>query len=135
MKQLLKSYTTLRYKNIVRRYSKYGDRISASYERQFYIYYLGRYLSKPYYTFGETSDMYSTECLIQSKVPYYKLIRLIPIEDNVLGLKKFEDFIENNKSELPLQNNGVSNVFALDDNVTFELVICKVDSLFQSSTK
>lgn len=112
----------------------YNDSINpTSHENMFYIFYIGRYLSKPLYIFGETNDIYSTECYINNTLPYYKLVKTIPIEDNVSSLQKFNDFIECNKTEIPINNVGIDNVFTLDNNINIDMVLLKVDILFPSS--
>lgn len=111
--------------------TSYNDTInSTSHEKVFYLYYLGRYLSKPLYTFGETNDIYSTECYINNKLPYYQLVKTAPIEDNLTSLQKFNDFIECNKTEIPINNIGINNVFTLDDNINHDMLLFKLELLF-----
>lgn len=90
----------------------YHDRVTINnHNNIFFIYYLGKYNNVPVYHYGETSDIYASEYKLNQSVPYYKNIKCIPIEDNINGMIKFNDFIEKNNYKI------TSDVFTLDKDL------------------
>ena len=94
----------------------YYDQVDhdTNYNKTFYIYFLGYYLNKPIYCYGETYDIDSIEFTLKKTLPFYKKCKIIPIDTRQSGIDKFaeyikEDYIQSeNKVLLKLLPNNIN---------------------------
>lgn len=118
----------------VRCRASYHDRvdIDAS-NRAFVIYDLSRYNNRRHFLYTVTHDVQMTELKLCSRLPIYRLLNYIPMEDcNVHAVSEFEQFITPYKVNFSLLEKEY-DVFALDDTTpTIEDIQLEMSTMFHS---
>jgi hypothetical protein len=98
-------------------------------DKVFYIYYLGRYRNKHHYTYGISTDLYSTELRIISNLPTYKLLTYYPTDYQENFIEKFEYITKKYKCSSPIIGLQDMNFISFNENKN-RIIIKIVDSYF-----
>lgn len=102
-------------------------------ENIFYVYFLGRYNNKPFFHYGQSTDISSVEFNIKKSLPYYDRIIYNPVDHNVCSYNYFDNYLSQKKlkSKLPLINNDL-DVFTVDENTDFTQIEEIINNLFKA---
>lgn len=123
--------------SILRVKTTYSDKVSIdNSELVFYIYSLGNYHNTPMYHYGETIDLYMTECSLKKQLPVYERVMCTPIDDKHNSLQMFREFLNKNHktTALPVVKCEHLEVFTCNDQHDFEMILGFIDTLYQPSS-
>lgn len=98
------------------RTASYLDRAPQWYDmsnRVFYVYSLGRFHNTPMYHYGETSDIDLVEFEMKKRVPYYKRVIYVPLDEDAND--SLRDIIkQKEKVSIPVTGMETWNAFTAE---------------------
>lgn len=112
----------------------YFDRVQyETHNSIFYIYYLGRYNNKSIFHYGETQDLYGKEFLLKQKLPIYNKLKAIPIEHNVYGKEKFDNYLKTNKLRIifPIDDLKDLECFTTSSQTNIKDILLTLNNLYK----
>ena len=80
-------------------------------ERVFYVYRIGRFHNKMYYTYGDTTDIYATDLRITAALPFKERVLVVPREEYQKEIDCFTRAIEPHADQICVQTPSATTCF------------------------